>query len=107
MPSQEELKNKIIEELKQIFDPEIPISIFDLGFIYKVDIADTKVHILMTLTVPGCPIHHILTKEIKDRISKLEGIGEVEVELTFEPRWSVNNISEEGKKTLRGMGYNI
>ena len=107
MPTQDELSEKIIAELKQIFDPEIPINIYDLGFIYSVDINEDKVHIQMTLTVPGCPMHQILTREVKERIGKVEGVSEVEVELTFEPRWSVERISEEGKQKLREMGYRI
>ncbi len=107
MASQEELRQKIIEELRQIYDPEIPVNIYDLGFIYGIDISGERVHILMTLTVPGCPIHQLLTRQIKERLEKLEGISEVDVELTFEPRWSVDRITEEGKKRLRELGYNI
>ena len=107
MAENEELKGKIIEELKKIFDPEIPVNIYDLGFIYNIDIQDKKVHILMTLTVPGCPIYHILIKEIEEKISSIDGIDKVEVELTFEPRWSVENITESGKTKLRAMGYNV
>ena len=104
----EQLKQKIIEILKQIYDPEIPVNIYDLGFIYGIDISDDgKVHILMTLTVPGCPIHHLITQEITEKVGKLEGVSSVEVELTFEPRWSVDKITEEGKKRLRELGYNV
>ncbi len=104
----EELKNKIVEILKQIYDPEIPVNIYDLGFIYGIDISDDgKVHILMTLTVPGCPIHHLITREITEKVGALEGVSSVEVELTFNPRWSVDMISEEGKKRLRELGYNV
>ncbi|RKZ26894.1 hypothetical protein DRQ26_03790 [bacterium] len=107
MDQNEELKEKIIAELKKIFDPEIPINIYDLGFIYDIGIDNGKVHILMTLTVPGCPIHHILTRQIKEQLSRLDGIEEVDVELTFEPRWSVEKITEDGKARLRELGYNV
>ena len=106
--NKEELKQKIIEVLKQIYDPEIPVNVYDLGFIYDIDISDDgRVHILMTLTVPGCPIYHIITQEISDKVRQIEGVSSVEVELTFEPRWSVDKITEEGKKRLRELGYNI
>lgn len=107
MVEQENLRENIIAGIKEIYDPEIPINVYDLGFIYGIDIDGSKVHILMTLTVPGCPMHHILTKAIKERISQVDGVDDVEVELTFDPRWSVKNISEEGKKELRKLGYNL
>ncbi|MCD6594400.1 DUF59 domain-containing protein [bacterium] len=108
MENVEEIKGKIIDELKKIFDPEIPINVYDLGFIYDIDVKDDgKVHILMTLTVPGCPIYHIITREITEKISVLDGISDVDVELTFEPRWSTENITEDGKKRLRELGYNV
>lgn len=107
MVETDKLKEKIIEELKQIYDPEIPINIYDLGFIYEIDINDEKVHITMTLTVPGCPMHQVLTQQIKDKISQLDGVAEVDVELTFDPRWSVERITDDGKAKLREMGYNI
>jgi len=108
MENVEKMKERIIEELKKIFDPEIPVNVYDLGFIYNIDVKeDGRVHILMTLTVPGCPIYHIITREITEKISALDGVSSVEVELTFEPRWSVEKITEAGKKRLREMGYNI
>ncbi len=108
MANQKVTEEKIIEALKEVYDPEIPINVYDLGFIYNIDIDDDgKVHILMTLTVPGCPIHHIITKSINDRISQIDGVSDVDVELTFSPRWSVEKISEEGKEKLRELGYNI
>ena len=107
MAEQEKLKESIIAEIKEIYDPEIPINIYDLGFIYSIDVDGSKVHILMTLTVPGCPMHQIITKAVKERISQMDGVDDVEVELTFEPRWSVKNITDEGKKELRKLGYNV
>jgi len=102
------LKEKIIAALRNVYDPEIPVNIYDLGFIYNIDISDEgKVHILMTLTVPGCPIYHIIMRNVAETIKQIEGVKDVEVELTFEPRWSIDKITEEGKKKLRELGYNI
>lgn len=100
-------KDQVMEAISEVYDPEIPINIVDLGFIYGVEIEDGKVHVSMTLTIPGCPMHQILTKQVKEAVEKLEGVEEAEVELTFEPRWTVENISEKGKKELRELGYNI
>ncbi len=104
----EALKEKIVAALRNVYDPEIPVNVYDLGFIYNIDISDEgKVHILMTLTVPGCPIYHIITRNVAETIKQIEGVKDVEVELTFEPRWSIDKITEEGKKKLRELGYNI
>ncbi len=103
MPNKEE----ILAAISEVFDPEIPVNVVDLGFIYGVEIEAGKVNVSMTLTIPGCPMHAILTREVKEAVAKLDGVDEVEVELTFEPRWTVDNITEAGKKRLREMGYNI
>ena len=108
MPGLEEMKARVVEGLKKVFDPEIAVNIYDLGFIYDIGVTeDGKVHILMTLTMPGCPMHGILTRDVKEQIGKIEGVTEVNVELTFNPRWSAEKITEDGKNTLRGMGYNV
>lgn len=101
-------REDIIEVLKTIYDPEIPLNIYDLGLIYGIEISeDGKVHILMTLTAPGCPIADSLIYEIRDKLMQLEGVKDVEVELTFDPPWSLERISEEGKEILRTFGFNI
>ncbi len=101
-------REEIIEVLKTIYDPEIPLNIYDLGLIYGIEISeDGKVHILMTLTAPGCPIADSLIYEIKDRLMQLEGVKDVEVELTFDPPWTLERITEEGKEILRTFGFNI
>jgi len=98
----------VIEALKQVFDPEIPVNVYDLGFIYNIDIkAEGKIHILMTLTVPGCPIYQIIMNNIRDKVLEIDGINDVEVELTFEPRWSIEKITDAGKERLRELGYNV
>jgi metal-sulfur cluster biosynthetic enzyme len=103
MPS----KERVIEMLKQVNDPEIPLNVYDLGFIYDINIDASKVKILMTLTVPGCPMHAVLSRLIEDKLREIEDVQEVEVELTFEPRWTIDKISEDGKAILRGYGYRI
>jgi metal-sulfur cluster biosynthetic enzyme len=108
MSAQEDLKVKIIDTLKEIFDPEIPVNVWDLGFIYGIEITDdSKVAITMTLTVPGCPMHNIISAEIRDKVGKVEGVAGVDVIVTFDPRWSVEKITDDGKQRLRSMGYNI
>jgi len=100
-------KTQIINALKNVFDPEIPVNVVDLGFIYDVRIDSSRVEIDMTLTIPGCPMHQILTKMVEDAVAQVEGVDEVKVNLTFEPRWSVEKITEDGKTKLRELGYNI
>ncbi len=96
-----ELEDKIINELKIIYDPEIPVNIYELGLIYKIKIdEDHKVHILMTLTTPNCPVAESLPAEVKERVRTIEGVHEVEVELTFEPPWDEEMLSDEAKLEL-------
>jgi FeS assembly SUF system protein len=92
-----DLGSKVIDVLRQIYDPEIPVNIYDLGLIYKIDIADDLVaHIEMTLTAPNCPVAESLPEEVKDRVTaEVEEIKDTIVEITFEPPWSKDMISEE------------
>jgi len=100
-------KEQIIEAIKQVYDPEIPVNVVDLGFIYDIRIEGGKVEVDMTLTVPGCPMHRMITHQVEEAAKGVEGVDEVGVNLTFEPRWTVDNISEEGKEKLRSLGYKI
>ena len=89
------LENKIVETLKTIFDPEISVNIYDLGLIYRINIDDDKiVKILMTLTSPNCPVAENIPAEVNEKIRTIEGIKDVEVELTFEPPWNKDMMSE-------------
>ena len=92
-----ELGSKVIGILRQIYDPEIPVNIYDLGLIYKIDIGEDLIaHIEMTLTAPNCPVAESLPEEVKDRVTaEIEEIKETIVEITFEPPWSKDMISEE------------
>jgi len=100
-------EQNIIDALKEVYDPEIPLNVYDLGFIYGITIEGGDVYIKMTLTVPGCPMHQVLTGMVKEKIESFPDVNNVTVELTFEPRWTINNISDQGKEILRGYGYNL
>ena len=100
-------REQIVEVLRQIYDPEIPVNIYDLGLIYGIEIKGDKVKIRMTLTAPGCPLAGYLQQEVKERLEALEDVSEAEVELVWEPRWTIDMMTEEGKEALRALGFNI
>ena len=96
-----DFKNKIIEEVKKIYDPEIPVNIYDLGLIYKIEVDEkNKVNVDMTLTSPNCPVAESLPKEVKDNIMKIEGVSEVNLNLVWEPPWDKDKMSEAAKLEL-------
>lgn len=96
-----ELEKKIITVLKTIFDPEIPVNIFDLGLIYEVKVAeDFKVEIVMTLTAPNCPVAESMPNEVHEKVKAIEGIKDVHIEMTFEPPWDKDMMSEEAQLDL-------
>ena len=96
-----ELKDKIISEIKKIYDPEIPVNIYELGLIYKIDINEAKkVNIEMTLTSPNCPVAESLPKMVKDNILKLDGVDDVDLKLVWDPPWSKDKMSEAAKLEL-------
>ncbi len=102
--NQGELRDKIIEQICTVYDPEIPVNIYELGLIYEVKVEDEgKAHVLMTLTAPACPAAEILPEEVKQKSLEVEGIEEVEVELTFDPPWSKEMMSEEALLELGFM----
>lgn len=104
----EELKKKVIEKLKHIFDPEIPVNIYDLGLIYDISFEEKDNYlfckILMTLTSVGCPVAESLISEVKYYTSSLEEIDEADVELTFDPPWNKEKISPDGLDLLMMTG---
>ena len=93
-------KEAVLEQLKQVYDPEIPINIVDLGLIYDVQVNDGKVYVQMTLTAPGCGIGPYIAQQAEWAVSELEGVEDVEVEMVFDPPWSPDMISEDAKKML-------
>lgn len=95
-----ELKEKIIDEIKKIYDPELPVNIYDLGLIYDVQVNEKKAKIKMTLTTPNCPVAESLPQEVKEKVSSINLVNEVEIEMTFEPPWSKDLMSEEAKLEL-------
>ena len=96
-----ELGEKIVKVLKGIYDPEIPVDIYELGLVYDVMVnTDNEVKILMTLTSPNCPVAESLPREVEEKISKIDGIASTEVEITFDPPWSKDLMSEEAKLEL-------
>ncbi len=96
-----DIKNKVIEVVKKIYDPEIPVNIYELGLIYKIDIDETnKVSIDMTLTSPNCPVAESLPNEVKENIKKVEGVSDVNLKLVWEPPWDKDKMSEAAKLEL-------
>ncbi|NKB46550.1 MAG: SUF system Fe-S cluster assembly protein [Legionellales bacterium] len=97
----EQLHDQVIAALCEIYDPEIPVNIYDLGLIYAVDINDeAEVHIKMTLTTPGCPVAQTFPTTIEQKILQVEGVSECYVELVWDPPWTMDNMSEAAKLTL-------
>jgi FeS assembly SUF system protein len=97
----EGLTKELITALKTVFDPEIPVDIYELGLIYKIDVSDNKdIAIDMTLTAPGCPVAGEMPGWVKDAVAKVPGIGEITVNMVFDPPWSPARMSEEAKLEL-------
>ena len=92
-----EKKEKIIEEIKKIYDPEIPVNIYELGLIYDININNSEVKVKMTLTTPNCPVAESLPKEVKDGVMQIEGIEDVDLELVWDPPWNKDMMSEAAK----------
>jgi FeS assembly SUF system protein len=96
-----EIEKKIVAMLKMVFDPEIPVNIYDLGLIYEIDVADDgKVNLNMTLTAPGCPLADFITEDVQQKIESVEGVTSCNVNLVFEPEWNKDMMSEEAKLEL-------
>ncbi len=90
----------VLGQLEEVIDPELNVNIVDLGLIREVDVEDDRADILMTLTTPGCPLHGVFDELVRREVKKLESIDEVDVELTFEPRWSPDEMSDEARNQL-------
>ena len=95
-----EIKQKIIAEIKKIYDPEIPVNIYELGLIYNVSVQDKNVSVKMTLTTPNCPVAESLPKEVKDSIMNIEGVDKVDLDLVWDPPWDKSMMSESAKLEL-------
>lgn len=105
------IKDKVINHLKHIFDPEIPINIYDLGIIYSITLKEKENYlyclIKMTLTSPACPVADNLLAEVQYYASSIPEIDEVEIDLTFDPPWDISKISDEGKEIMLLSGVQI
>ncbi len=96
-----EIEEKTVAMLKTVYDPEIPVNVYDLGLIYKIDVADDgNVGIDMTLTAPNCPAADFIMEDIRQKIESIEGVGTATVNLVFEPEWDKDMMSEEAKLEL-------
>lgn len=96
-----ELEDKIVEVIKTIFDPEIPVDIYELGLIYEINVEDNKeVKVVMTLTSPSCPVAESLPVEVEDKVKTVEGVTGAKVELTFDPPWDKEMMSDEAQFEL-------
>jgi len=102
-----ELQEQVIAAIKKVQDPELPINIYDLGLIRKVDIDGGKVQIDMTLTTPNCPVADLMPSQVFDEVSKVEGVVSVRVELVWEPSWTVADLTARGKAALELLDIDI
>lgn len=104
LPAEGELRERILEVLRQIYDPEIPVNIVDLGLIYRLDIEEyedgARVEIDMTLTAPGCSLGPVLSEEVKQRVEQIPGVKEVMVNVVFDPPWTSDRLSETARLEL-------
>ncbi|MEM7055500.1 MAG: DUF59 domain-containing protein [Bacteroidota bacterium] len=101
VPNSDTLREQVIQAIKQVYDPEIPVDVYELGLIYEINVYPlNNVHILMTLTSPSCPAAELIPSQVESSVAAIEGINEVKVELTFEPPYSIDRMSEEAKLAL-------
>lgn len=95
------LENEIIEAIKQVYDPEIPLNVYDLGLIYEININDNlEVHVVMTLTSPHCPVAEILPQQVEDAVRSVPNVKDAKIELTWDPPFSMDMLSDEAKLAL-------
>jgi len=91
---------EIVKALKECYDPEIPVNVWDLGLIYDVSVDAEKVHVKMTLTAPGCPMHTFISQEVKEKLQSISGVKEATVEVVWDPPWSPDKMSHQAKAQL-------
>ncbi len=95
-----ELESKIVDALKRVYDPEIPVNVYDLGLIYEIETKDTTADITMTLTAPNCPMADILLGDVETYVGDVTGIDKVNINLTFDPPWDKDMLSDEARLEL-------
>jgi FeS assembly SUF system protein len=91
---------EIVKALKECYDPEIPVNVWDLGLIYDVSVDGDKVHVKMTLTAPGCPMHTFISQDVKEKLQGISGVKEATVEVVWDPPWSLDKMSPQAKAQL-------
>jgi FeS assembly SUF system protein len=91
---------EIVKALKECYDPEIPVNVWDLGLIYDVNVDGDNVHVKMTLTAPGCPMHTFISREVKEKLQSIIGVKEATVEVVWDPPWSPDKMSPDAKVQL-------
>ena len=95
-----EVKNKIIDEIRKIYDPELPVNIYELGLIYDIQVKGSEAEIKMTLTTPNCPVAETLPKEVKEGALQVDGIDDVDLQLVWDPPWNKEMMSDAAKLEL-------
>ncbi len=95
-----EIKEKIINEIRKIYDPELPVNIYELGLIYDIQVKGNKAEIKMTLTTPNCPVAESLPKEVKEGAMQVEGVNDVDLQLVWDPPWNKDMMSDAAKLEL-------
>lgn len=90
-------KEEVRDNLKEVIDPELDVNIVDLGLVYEIEVDENSVRILMTLTSKGCPLHGVIKEMVKREVRKIEDVEEIEFELTFDPPWSPEKMTDEGR----------
>jgi metal-sulfur cluster biosynthetic enzyme len=93
-------EDNVREALKEVIDPELGINIIDLGLVYEIEVEEDRVEILMTLTTPGCPFGSIFDEMVRQEVGAVEGVNEVDVELTFEPSWTPEEMTDEARNEI-------
>lgn len=100
-------QEKVVEKLREVYDPEIKVNIYDLGLIYELKIGEKDVFVKTTLTSPGCPVGDYIVAQIDERVREISGVEDVKVELTFEPPWDLTKVTQDGKEQLLYLGIKV
>lgn len=104
MSDTDTLHDNVVSALRTVYDPELPVNVYDLGLIYALDISEATVRVTMTLTAPNCPIADQIVEDVRKSVSGVEGVSDTRVELVFDPPWSTEKMSDEGRLELYAMG---
>ena len=95
------------QSLKQCMDPEVPINIIDMGLIYGIDVSGSDVNVRMTMTTQGCPLHETMVQDVKRYAKKVPGVANVNVDVVWDPPWTMDKLSDDAKETLKKMGTGV